>query len=101
MRFYIIIWDINNNAPVFVDAPYIVNISEVKFFLNIKFSHMLFKNIELRPKLGKYGNSHKFYSVIIVIRRRSRRRRRKFIGRTVTNHESEARVVARWPDGVC
>jgi len=29
LRFYIAILDINDNAPVFVNAPYVVNISEV------------------------------------------------------------------------
>jgi len=30
--FYIVIVDINDNAPVFVNAPYVVNISEVQYF---------------------------------------------------------------------
>jgi len=34
LMFYITIWDINDNAPVFVDAPYVVNMSEVKFFVS-------------------------------------------------------------------
>jgi len=33
--FYVTIWDVNNHAPVFVNAPYVVNISEVQFFDHI------------------------------------------------------------------
>jgi len=38
--FYIAIWDVNDNAPVFINPPYVVNISEVKcVVLKLNFNH--------------------------------------------------------------